>query len=484
MTGVRRALFFASAGRYVVMAIGMAGTIIVARLLTPEEFGISVTGGALLVLAESLRESGSVHYLVQQQDLSLPKIRTAFTLSVIVSVIMACIGLSCASAISSFYGDSRVAEYISVGFVAFLLGPVVQPNYGLASRNMEFAKIAAVDIATTTINVIASVSFVLMGWSFLSIAMAGLISGLSGTLIWSVLGGRLTYFRPSLQEWRSVVSFGIFGSATSILNRVGDSFLLLLVGRILDPTAVALYQRATLISSFPDRVVLAGVGAVALPALSDAAGNDGDLKTHYLRALELVTVVQWPALIMLGLLAEPLVPLLLGPHWAGVIPLVQIMVAALALNALTALNYPVLVAAGAIHRTTQVAVLQTAFTVAVAAVAASVGLSALAWATWLTIPVTVAASLFAARSVVRFDLPELGAALAQSGTATLFAVVPPAVFLYATNWPETWAAILISAALSALGWLFGLWLSRHPMLDEIRRLVQPFLRHRLLRAFQ
>src|SRR6476469_6204770 len=129
MTGVRRALFFASAGRYIVMAISMAGTIILARLLGPEEFGISVIGGALLVLAESLRESGSIHYLVQQQDLTLPKIRTAFTLNLIVSIILACLGFSFAGAIASFYGDVRVSQYIIVGFIAFLVGPVVQPIY-------------------------------------------------------------------------------------------------------------------------------------------------------------------------------------------------------------------------------------------------------------------------------------------------------------------------------------------------------------------
>src|ERR1700733_12560016 len=88
MASLRRALLFASGGRYVVMGVNLASATVLARLLTPSEFGISVLGASLLGIAEAIRELGSVAYLVQQKDLTQEKIRTVFTVGLIVTLTM------------------------------------------------------------------------------------------------------------------------------------------------------------------------------------------------------------------------------------------------------------------------------------------------------------------------------------------------------------------------------------------------------------
>src|ERR1700678_1283064 len=88
MASLRRALLFASGGRYVVMGVNLATATVLARLLTPAEFGISVLGASLLGVAEAVRELGSVAYLVQQKDLTRAKIRTVFTISLIVTSVV------------------------------------------------------------------------------------------------------------------------------------------------------------------------------------------------------------------------------------------------------------------------------------------------------------------------------------------------------------------------------------------------------------
>ena len=124
-----------------------------------------------------------------------------------------------------------------------------------------------------------------------------------------------------MREWRSVIGFSVHDSAYGILSQIGEAVPYLIIGRALDAVSVGLCQRAVLLAFFPERVILAGVAAVALPAFSQQVRDGQVPKASYLKALGLITAAQWPALVTLILLADPIVRVLLGPQWQGVVPL-------------------------------------------------------------------------------------------------------------------------------------------------------------------
>src|SRR6202012_1814174 len=118
-------------------------------------------------------------------------------------------------------------------------------------------------------------------------------------------------FRPNFQRWHSVLNFGIYDSATALITQVADSLPYFIFGKLFTPAAVGLAQRAVMLCMMPERVILAGVSAVALPAFAKEAREGRNLSGSYLRAIELVTAAQWPSLILLALLAHALVAILL-----------------------------------------------------------------------------------------------------------------------------------------------------------------------------
>src|ERR1700733_9605460 len=117
MADLRRAFLFASGGRYVVMGVNLASATVLARLLTPSEFGISVLGASILGIAEAIRELGSIAYLVQQKEMTQAKIRTVFTVSLIVTLIMTTVLVMLSGMFGHFYGMPQLARYIQI--VAF-----------------------------------------------------------------------------------------------------------------------------------------------------------------------------------------------------------------------------------------------------------------------------------------------------------------------------------------------------------------------------
>jgi O-antigen/teichoic acid export membrane protein len=473
MASLRRALLFASGGRYAVMAVTLASTTVLARLLTPAEFGISVLGASVLGVAEAVRELGSVAYLVQQKDLTQAKIRTVFTVSLIVTAVLTLMLLILSGSLARFYQIPGLAHYVEIIAIGYAIAPFAHPIYAVLSRDMEFAKLAVLDTLAMLMNALASVILVLQGFGYMGLAWATVISAATWTLLGFYVKRDFSVYRPSLAEWRSVLAFGVCGSATAVLYRSSESLFSLILGKILDARAVGLCQRAVLLAQFPERVILAGIGSVALPAFSEHARQGGALKNAYLGALEHVTAVQWPALLLLALMADPIVSLLFGQQWRDAIPIVQIFAVALMFNFSTPLNYPVQVAVGAIRHTVPLAFAQTTVSLIVLTFAAHYGLRAAAISTFITIPYNVGMSLLVTRAHIPFSWREFGGALIKSAAAAALSVVGPmAVITTCGTAGSSMLPMAMATCLGGIGWLVGIWLTRHPLFREVRNVAE------------
>ena len=124
MANIRRALVFASVGRYASRAINLAMTVVIARLMGPNEFGVAVLGASAFMILEAIRELASVNYLIQQQELTRDKINSVFTVSLAITVILTTVVLLLAHPIAALYGEPRLANYIHIVAFGFALGVI------------------------------------------------------------------------------------------------------------------------------------------------------------------------------------------------------------------------------------------------------------------------------------------------------------------------------------------------------------------------
>jgi O-antigen/teichoic acid export membrane protein len=263
-----------------------------------------------------------------------------------------------AGPLAHFFGLPALADYLGIAVLGYLLGPFIHPQMALFSREMAFNRLAAINLLLALVAAGVSILLAFLGFSALSFAWAGVASALAGAILCLVVGRDLSIYRPSLSHWRSVVSFGAYSSATAVLGRISEALPVFIFGKLLSAEAVAIGQRTAVLSLFPERVVLAAVGPVALPEFSRRAREGKDLTAAYLAALSHVSVVQWPAMILLAVLAEPIVLLVLGGQWLDVVPLLRILSPALMLTVPIGLQYAILVAVGAVHRLPRLLALQ------------------------------------------------------------------------------------------------------------------------------
>jgi O-antigen/teichoic acid export membrane protein len=466
MSRTARAFILASIERYASLLINLCSTAILSRLLTPGEFGVVVMGFAATALAEGVRELGGASYVVQARDLDRETLRCAFTISVGLTFLIAPVAYFLADPIARFYQLPQLADFLRVFALGFVLGPTTAPASALMARNLAFARRGAAVLIVATVNAGACIAFAMHGLSYMSFAWAYVLCNAVSTVIYPLLLGDVSMFGVSFRDWRPVLTFGFFGGATRLLNIAGENAAFLVIGRFLSPSGIGLLFRAGTLVTFPERVLLGAAAAVALPVFSDEARKGAPLGDRYVRAVEMLTAIYWPALVGIGLLAYPIVRLFLGPQWHETALYVQIMAGAAMFNASMSLNYPVQVATGAIRMTPFLALFHAGTSLFCLALAAPLGPVAVAWSFWVSVPVNVAASVWLVHRVAPFSLRDLAGRLLRSGGLAVGAALGPLALIAAHGWRFDLPALATALAigLAGVGWIGALLMTRHPLL--------------------
>jgi O-antigen/teichoic acid export membrane protein len=279
----------------------------------------------------------------------------------------------------------------------------------------------------------------------------------------------LWVFKPILRHWRGMLEFGAYNGLNVLLYRLYETIPTMVLGRAISLDAAGLYNRALLVCQLPDRIVLGGAAPVILPAFAAEVRAGRNLGPSYVRAIALITALQWPALVVLAILAHPVVLVLLGGQWLGVVPLVQILPLASLFSFTAELNYPVLVSLGQMRDLLLRALIAWPLSALIIAGAAHFGLTAAAVSFFLIVPFQAYVSIHFVRRHVPIPWRELADACGRSAIITLLSAAGPlgVVAAMGLRFDLPLPAAGLAAVLAAGGWLAGLRLTDHPLAQEL-----------------
>ena len=469
MNQLRRALFLATGERYFTLAANFLTVAVVSRLLSPDEIGISLVGLAVVGFFGAAREFASPNFLIQHQQLSLEETRRSFSVLLLFSLVVA-IALVCSSPlIADLYGDERLKPFLRVLALAVVLEAASATVVSLLRRDMAFAKVALINgsIAFATSSV--TIGLALAGLSYMSFAWASLASAGVGGALAIILYPDHRIFRPLFRGWRSLLTFGGYNGTNILLYRLYEMLPYLVLGRLVSADAVAFFNRSLMLCQLPDKVFLLGATTVILPVFSEIVRDGRTLKTPYLHAVSLITGFQWPALVVVALLAAPIVELLFGHQWISIVPYVQIMAIATMFSFSFQLNYPVFLSVGAVRDSFRRGLIVWPVSALVLTVAAFFGLKAAALSFLLSVPFQAYVSVQFVRKHLDISWAEIAKAASKSLVVTAATAIGPIVVLAIVG--DGWNLTLFEAAeavvLAGAGWLAAIALTRHELRGEL-----------------
>lgn len=343
---LKSSLSYSFLDKYIGYILRFVSTIIVARLLTPEEVGIYSVAFVLISIGHVLRDFGVAQYLIQQKELNEQKIRAAFATMFFIAWSLWLVLYLCKNQFAQFYHEPRLNDALAVLTIIFLLAPFGSVRIALLRRGMHFKTLAKINVFSYISLFIATLVLCFSGYSFMSLVWGQLV-GVIATIIGCVLAcGKKYWYWPSLKGMKHVFAFGISITAANIAENTAEGAPDLFIGKLLNMESVGIFSRAQGCVSLFKIFVSASVWPVILPYFSMKNREDGNILPDYLKAIEIYTAFAWPFFICLMLLAEPIVLLLYGTQWASSIPLVKVLSLAAIFEASFPFRNPLLVAMG------------------------------------------------------------------------------------------------------------------------------------------
>ena len=466
---VRSAVALSFAGRVIGAITTLSSSVVIARLLTPDELGVYAIGLTLMLLLETLREFGVDRYLVQEQHLTRDKIRAAFSVAILLAWSAGGLLLVVSGPVSTFYSAPVLASVLSVLAICFFLLPFGAPVLSLLRREVCFATLLRINAGANVATAVVSITLAEMGFGAVSMAW-GAVAGAAAVTI-GACASRPAYalIAPTLQGWRPVLAFGGQFTFASVIVQLSESAMLLLIGSMLGLNALGLFNRAYSLVANARTSIFGSLANVAFPVLTARIREGRDIREPYLRACGLLIGIIWPIQGFLVLMAFPIFRVLFGPQWDAAIPLFRLLVLGdVAFEAL-AFAGPVLLALGRVGYFARAEVLVQVARLALILPATLYGLKAVCVAEILHYGVFLA--VFGRKLLILIDLTfrRLAMVYAKGVLLTIFSLVGPGLsaLTFGLSPEVPWLPLIIAAAGGGTGWLFGVFLLNHDLRSEI-----------------
>jgi O-antigen/teichoic acid export membrane protein len=470
MNVLRKAVLLATAEQQFALGANFVVAVLTARLMIPHEIGISVVGAAIVALITALREYATSSFLIKHSDISPADMRGALTAIIFANLVLtACLALA-APVFGLLYADERVISYLRVVALGLMVEAFATPVVAVLRSEMAFDKAATIGAVGTVVMAAITIGMAAADFGYISFA-CGILAGTSASAVTAAITRpRFWLFRPSLSSWRLLFAFGGFNGTNSVLRQLYESVPYLVLGHVLSFESVAYFHRALMLSQLPGKLLLNGVEALMLPALTTQVRRSQGLKEPFLRTVECVSAVYWPALLVLVILSEPIVRILYGPAWLPAAPLTQIMALAALFAFISKLDTSVLVAAGGLRDMLTRGLIVFPLCAIVSTTSALFGVFALALSYWITYPMQFAISLYYLKRHVAFSWTEFASALAESALVGIASAIGPLAVVAAYGAHDlTLGATCAAGTLAVAGWLTALWFTRHPLFVEATR---------------
>lgn len=338
--------FWSSIERFSAQGVGFLVMVIMARILTPSDYGLVGELTVFIAISQALVDSGFSQALIRKQDRTETDNSTVFYFNIAVGLVLYLILYACAPLIAKFYGEPILTPMTRLISLSVLINSLVVVQRALLTVNIDFKTQAKASFMASVLAGIGGIWLAYHGSGVWSIVLYQLLNlSINAVLLWffSKWRPRLLY---SWKSFRNLFGFGSKLAAASVLNSVYNNIYLLVIGKVFKTSDLGFYTRAHQFSDFPSSNLTGVLQRVIYPVLCSITDNKERLKQAYLRFLRVSAFVIFPLMMGLAAVAHPLIVLVLEEKWAFSAVLLQILCFSMMWYPIHAINLNLLQAEG------------------------------------------------------------------------------------------------------------------------------------------
>lgn len=316
---------WSSIERFSAQGISFIVMIIMARILTPQDYGLVGMLTIFVAISQSLVDSGFSQALIRKQDRTAMDNSTVFFFNIAIGIILYILLFLFAPLIADFYEEPLLIPLTRVISLSIVFNSLVVVQRAILTVNIDFKTQAKATLTGATISGIIGITMAYSGfgvWAIVALQLTNL--AIVTILLWI-----LSHWRPKLiyswSSFKELFSFGSKLALSGIIDTLYKNIYLIVIGKIFKSTDLGYYTRANQFAEFPSSNVTGIVQRVTFPILCTIQNDDERLRNVYRRFLRISAFIVFPLMMGLAGIAHPLVVLILREQWAFTGTLLQIM---------------------------------------------------------------------------------------------------------------------------------------------------------------
>lgn len=467
---IRRSLIFSYLDRYASLGINIASSMAIARLLTPADIGIFSVTMVLLAFVATVRDMGAGNYLVQEKELTVDRIRAVWAVQLGLGLFLAVVVLAASVPVALFYHEPRMQTIMIVISVNYAINPFGSLTYAWQIREMRFDALAIVRFCASVAGAAVSIFFAWRQWGPLSLALGSLASTAVNALLAVYFRPKWFPWLPGLKEIKRVLAYGSQTTGAAMISTIATNIPELLLGKLQNMTVTGLYSRASGLVLMFDRLILTGISSVSVSWFARQSRERGTIAAPFLKATSYLTAIGLAFVFGLVFLAFPAMRILYGTQWDGAVEITRLVALALGASLPATMCVAALMALGGAARVLRGTAITTGCTAILIAAATFGGLRVLGVCLVVASALRSWYWLSVSREDVGYSWRDLGRELRLSAVVGLAAAIGPAgaFFYFGAEPANVWLPVAVGVPFSVAGFVGAIWLTRHPLLDELQ----------------
>jgi lipopolysaccharide exporter len=343
---VARGTRYTTVSQVVTQAVRFGTNIVLARLLTPEDFGIVAIALVVTTLLDQVKDLGTGSAIIQRESVDDKLLNTVFYLNLALGALLGLSMYLTAEPVASLLGTPQAAPVLQAFSVITVVTSLAQIHHSLLRRNLRFFEIAIVASVSAATTAVVSVVGALLGMDYWALVLGTAVGALVGTVMVWIYDRWRPSLMLSLASLKSIWGYSIHLFLANILFMFFTQVDKIIIGRFLGSTALGTYTLAQRTVTSPMTAVSTVVNEVTFPAFSRRQNDHAALRSGIVRSSQVVALISFPAMIGLAVLADPAVQVVFGPQWYGLIPVIWLLAPIAAVQSMTVSSTQLLLARG------------------------------------------------------------------------------------------------------------------------------------------
>lgn len=301
--------------RFSVQGLQMLTLLIVARILTPQDFGLVGMLTIFIAVAQSLVDSGFSQALIRKQNRTEEDNSTVFFFNIVISLCLYLILYIIAPIVASFYDEPQLISLMRVLCLVVIINSFSVVQRAIYTAAIDFKTIAKITLLAATVSGGFAIWLALNGYGVWTLVWQQLINA----LVTSVLLCLFSKWHPHLVfSWDSFWQLFSFGSkllAGGLLNTIYDNIYQLFIGKIFNARSLGYYVQANNFSTLPAGGISNIIQRVTYPVFCTIQNDYSQLRSAFLKTLRDTVYIVFPVMCLIAGLAKPIVNIMIGNQW-------------------------------------------------------------------------------------------------------------------------------------------------------------------------